>query len=691
MPIIDSPDFGHAFVPIDSLTGSPRSSTGSTSVLEWNSNSGSEGFSVRSLDHEQVQSSPPSPDIPILSPNPSSPKTSLSDHDQIFASFNSAAPVTDSAPATVTSDTSVDEYHNLLSVLGERLTLQDSVTQWQKHFRPDTPSDIELLHDAVQDKSHNNSASSPNRSVATESSISAVTAKPSVHVSSLFLASETPTPPSPPTPHLYSVSPSVVSNHSQSEGISIAQYFQLKAAKETEPVQPPPDEPLRPISAASCLSYASSAQSPVAVPLPDRSVEAPLLHQTWHDLVSKDDNNSTPFPPPPRCSSISSSIHPSWYQPAYFPNFSPPTVQGCSFPDFSSPPSRKSQVENHNSQINPFVPLSQTTDTLESSSKSHTPSRPAWPIPPAVSCQFEPATLKPIKPIIPNSSCLTNMNNRRPTYSYGSVHGKVSGKSTNRPVPPASQGLGSPENVNWRVSHPTPYIMHIPPSPESADSVLPSTPSVSSPTRPGSPRSPISVSAAPPGVPVANLQPPYMRQATPSNVPYPNFASPLNGEYTSTQRAPRALPIPTFSRTSGLHNQTPYTPRYTGSTLPRDMHLGAAPPTPWGPTPRRLRFAPLPPTPSAGLPFTSAPSCTQPYTAPSYTTPLPPYPLYPMSYPYYAHPPAPQIPAPISAPYHTSWRSGPTTNSSPLWTPHPVFWYSDGSIVFRVCHSFILF
>ena len=88
--IIDSFKFGHAFVPINSLTGSSRSSSGSTSDLEWNSNLGSEGFSVRSLGHEQVQSCPPSPDIPTLSPNPSSPKTSLSDHDPLFMSFNSA-------------------------------------------------------------------------------------------------------------------------------------------------------------------------------------------------------------------------------------------------------------------------------------------------------------------------------------------------------------------------------------------------------------------------------------------------------------------------------------------------------------------------------------------------------------------------------------------------------------------------
>jgi hypothetical protein len=38
--------------------------------------------------------------------------------------------------------------------------------------------------------------------------------------------------------------------------------------------------------------------------------------------------------------------------------------------------------------------------------------------------------------------------------------------------------------------------------------------------------------------------------------------------------------------------------------------------------------------------------------------------------------------APVSTPY-SSWRCG-TTNSSQFWAPHPVFWYSDGSIVFRI-------
>ena len=685
MPIIDSPEFGHAFVPIDSLTGSPRSSTGSTSVLEWNSNSGSEGFSVRSLDH--VQSTPPTPDIiPTFSSNLSSPKTSLPDHDEIFASFNSAAPATDSVTTTVTSDTSVDEYHNLLSALQERLTLQDSVTQWQNYSyretagfdRADTPSDIELIDNAISDKPHNNLVSSPNRSLATDSSISAATAKPSVHVSSLFLPPAPPTPPTPPTPstpHLYTISPSVMSNHSQSEGISIAQYFQLKAAKEAEPVQPPVDGPLRPISAASCLSYASSVQSPASVPLPD-------LHERWHDLMPKVEHSSctmalSPPTPAPQCS----SSYRSWYKPTYSPSYSPPaplTPQSCFPITLRSSPPRKSQMGNNNntgSQFNPFIgkvtpPSLQGADTPESNLKSHAPSKPGWPIPPATSCPLEPVTLKPIQPIIPNSP--RNIHDRPSpsvTYNYGSLHGKVRGKPTNRPVPPRSQASRSPD----------PRIRDIGQvSPASTDSVLlppPSTPSVSSPTRPASPRSARSASAVPPSPPL-----PYVPLT-----PIP--ASPLNGGYASTQRTPRALPIPSISRTFGSHTQTPYMPRSPCSTLPRDMHLSAAPPTPWGPTPRRLRFAPLPHTPS-GLPYTSAPSYTQPYTAPSYAAPQ--YPLYSASYPYQSHAPAPQIPAPVPAPY-PSWRPGPTINSSPLWTPHPVFWYSDGSIVFRVCQSFLFF
>ena len=694
MPIVDSPEFGHTFVPIDSLTSSPRSSTESTSLLDWNSNSGSEGFSVRSLGHEPyVQSSPATPDIRTFSPNPPSPTTSLPDDDQTFASFNSAAPVADSITDTVTSDTFA--YHNLLSALDERLTLQDSVTQWQNHSyretagldnRPDSPSD--LLDDGVHDKPHISSAPSPNRSLATESSVSAVTAKPSVHVSSLFL------PPSPPAialpaPPGYSASPSAVSNQTQTGSISIAQYFQLKAAnvEGAVPVQPQVDGSLRPISAASCLSYTSSVETPVAVPLPDRSAEAPLL-TTWQDLISKVDRNSSsttayspPTHPPRRSSSYS-----SWYQPLSRPRTSP--------------------MENNNagSQFNPFIsskvtpPSSQGSDTLESNLKSHSPSKPEWPIPPAIPGHFEPVTLKPIKPVI-NLRPMHILDRPQPS----ALHGKIPGKSTNHPVLPSSRDQSSSNPiVNWQGSdlpRPNPWgwsnvssIRHIgQASPESIDSVLPpppSTPSVSSLTRPGSPRSPIS--AIPPSPPRVDFQPPYLRHPTPSNAPYvPPPAPPFNGAYSTTQRTSRALPIPSIPRTFGSHTQAPpYTPRYTDSTLPRDMHLSAAPPTPWGPTPRRLRFAPLPPTPSAGQHYAGAPplGSTQPYTTPLYTAPLPPYPLYPMPYPLHAQAPAPQTPAPISTPY-SSLRPGPT-NSSPLWTPHHVFWYSDGSIVFRVCHFF---
>ena len=675
----------------------------STSVLEWNSNSGSEGFSVRSLDHEQyIESSPPTPDIPTFSPNAPSQTASLPDDDQTFASFNSAAPVADSVTDTVTSDTFA--YHNLLSALDERLTLQDSVAQWQNHSyretagldnRPESPSD--LLDDGVHDKQHISSAPSPNRSLATESSVSAVTAKPSLHVSSLFL------PPSPPAialpaPPIYSASPSEISSQTQSGSISIAQYFQLKAAnvEEAVPVQP---QLIRPISAASCLSYTSSVQqTPVAVPLPDRSAEAPLL-TTWQDLISKVDKSSTSTtaysPPsrPPRCSSGYSS----WYQPLSRP--------------------RTSQMENINagSQFNPFFsskvtpPSSQGSDTLDCNLKSHSPSKSAWPIPPAVPCQFEPVTLKPVKPVInPRPTIILDRPQPCAKVTCGSLHGKIPGKSTSYPDPPSSRDQSSPiPIINWHgsdLSRPSPWgwsnehrVRDIgQASPESVDSVLPpplSTPSVSSPrtpTRLGSPRSPIS--AIPPSPQRVELQPPYLRHPTPSNVPYvppTPPAPPLNGVYT--QRTSRALPIPSISRTFGSHTQAPpYTPRYTDCTLPRDMHLSAAPPTPWGPTPRRLRFAPLPPTPSAGLHYTNAPppAPTQPYTTPLYTAPLPPYPLYPMPYPLPAQAPAPQTPAPISTPY-SSWRPGPT-NSSPLWTPHHVFWYSDGSIVFRVCHPFFV-
>ena len=676
-------------MPIDSLTSSPRSSTVSTSVLEWNSNSGSEinsgseGFSVRSLDNEQyVQSSPTTPDIPTFSPDPPSLKTSLPDDDQTFASFNSAAPVADSVSNTVTSDTFL--YHNLLSALEERLTLQDSVAQWQNHSYRETagldnkPAD--LLDDGVHDKPHISSASSPNRSLATDSSVSAVTVKPSLHVSSLFLP---PSPPSPPAPlQAYPPSPSVVSNQTRLEGISIAQYFQLKAAnvEEPEPVQPQVDGHHRPISAASCLSYISSVQTPVAVALPDRSSEAPLLHQTWQDLISKVDKNSnstTAYSPPTRAPLC-------WYRP------------------------RTSQRENNNTgpQSNPFTrtpPSSQGSDTLESNLKNHAPSIPAWPTwptPPAVTCQLEPVTHKPnINP------CPTNIHDRpqpSATNTYSSLHGKIAGNSANRPVPPSSRDRSSPYPIfNCQASDlPRPSRWFVGPrirdiigqaSPESIDSVLPpqpSIPSVSSPTPPGSPRSPIS--AIPPSPPRVELQPPYLRHPTPSNAPYIPLTPPVppsNGAYPTTQRPTRALPIPSVSRTFGSHTQAPYTPRYTDSTLPRDMHLSAAPPTPWGPTPRRLRFAPLPPTPSAGLHYTGAPGSTQPYPAPLYTAPITPYPLNPMPYPYHAQAPAPQPPAPISTPY-CSWRYGPT-NTSPLWTPHHVFWYSDGSIVFRVCHFFV--
>ena len=683
MPIVDSPEFGHTFVPIDSLTSSPRSSTVSTSVLEWNSNSGSEGFSVRSLDN--VQSCPATPDIPAFSPNPLSQATSLPDDDQTFASFNSAAPVADSITDTVTSSDTF-AYHNLLSALDERLTLQDSVAQWQNHSyretvgldnRPDSPSD--LLDNDVPDKPLVNSAPSPNRSLATESSVSAVTAKPSLHVSSLFL------PPGPPAialpaPPVYSAAQSVVSNQTQSESISIAQYFQLKAANAEEAVPVPPhvDGPMRPISAASCLSYTSSVQTPVAVPLPDRSAESPLL-TTWQHLINADksSNSRTAYSPPTRLPRYSSG-YASWCRP------------------------RTSQTESYNtgSQFNPFVsgkatPASiQGSDTRESNLKNHSPCRLARRTPPAIHSQFEPVTLKPIKPVI-NLAPEVLLDSPQPAkISCGPLHGKMAGKSTSHPVPPSSRDQSSPiPIINWQADLPRPSPWEWSyqcggriglTSPESTDSVLPppaSTPSVNCPTRPGSPGSPIS--AIPPSPPRVELQPPYLRHPTPSIRPYVPLtppAPPSNGAYT--QRTSRALPIPTQA--------PPYTPRYTDSTLPRDMHLSAAPPTPWGPTPRRLRFAPLPPTPSAGQHYTGAhpPGSTQPYATPLYTAPLPPYPLHPMPYPYNAQAPAPQTPAPISTPYSSSWRPGPT-NSSPLWTPHHVFWYSDGSIVFRVCHSLV--
>ena len=693
MPIVDSPEFGHTFVPIDSLTSSPRSSTVSTSVLEWNSNSGSEAFSVRSLDNEQfVQSSPATPDIPTFSPRSPSQTTSLPDDDQTFASFNSAAPVADSVTDTVTSGDTF-AYHNLLSALDERLTLQDSVAQWQNHSyretvgldnRPDSPSD--LLDDGIHDKPLISSVPSPNRSLATESSVSAVTAKPSIHVSSLFL------PPSPPaialpSPPVYSASPSVVSNQTQSESISIAQYFQLKAANAEEAVPAPP-QLIRPISAASCLSYTSSVQTPVAVPLLDP--EAPLT--TWQKLIlgaDKSSNSTTAYSPPTRPPQCSSSYS-SWYRPLSR--------------------SMTPQMENNNSgsQFNPFIsgkvtpPSSQGSDTRESNLK-YPPSGLARPIQPSIHYQLDPVTRKPNKPLV-NTPPMINLDRPQPCakVTCGPLHGKMSGKSTNHPVPPSSRDQSLPiPFISWKGSdapRPSPWgwsneyrirdVRRIGlVSPESIDSVLPpppSTPSVSSPTRLGSPDSPIS--AIPPTPPRVELQPPYLRHPTPSNVPYVPFtppAPPLNGAYSATQRTSRALPIPTQA--------PPYTPRYTDSTLPRDMHLSAAPPTPWGPTPRRLRFAPLPPTPSAGQHYTSAPPppSTQPYATPLYTAPIPPYPLYPMPYPYNAQAPAPQTPAPISTPY-SSWRPGPTnTNASPFYTPHHVFWYSDGSIVFRVCHSFV--
>ena len=692
MPIVDSPEFGHTFVPIDSLTSSPRSGTVSTSVLEWDSNSGSEGFSVRSLDNEQyAQSGPATPDIPTFSPNALSQTTSLPDDDQTFASFNSAAPVADSATDTVTSSDTF-AYHNLLSALDERLTLQDSVTQWQNHSyretvgRADSPSD--LIDDAVPDNLLIRSTPSPNRSLATESSVSAVTAKPTLHVSSLFL------PPSPPAialpaPPVYSTPPSVVSNQTQSEGISIAQYFQLKAANAEEAVPVPPhvDGLNRPISAASCLSYTSSVETPVAVTPPKRSPEAPLL-TTWQDLISKVDKGSSsttaysPSTRTPRCSSTYSS----WYRPLSR--------------------SMTSQMESNStgSQFNPFFgkvtpPSSQGSDTRESNVKKHSPSGLAKLTPPNIPSRFGSVTYLPTKPLI-NPPPTVNLDRQQPCAKATCVpsYGKMPGKSTIHPVPPSRIQSSPIPIINWQGSdlpRPSPWgwsnefrirdagrIGLV--SPESTDSVLPpppSTPSVSSRTRPGSPESPIS--AVPPSPPRVELQPPYLRHPTPSNAPYVPLsppAPPLNRSCSTNQRTSRALPIPTQA--------PPYTPRYTDSTLPRDMHLSAAPPTPWGPTPRRLRFAPLPPTPSAGQHYPSAPPPvpTQPYATPLYTAPIPPYPLYPMPYPYNAQAQAPQTPAPISTPY-CSWRSGPT-NPTPPWTPHHVFWFSDGSIVFRVCRSF---
>ena len=665
MPATDSPYFAGALVPVHTLTGSPRSSTGSTSVLEWNSNSGSEGFSVRSLDN--LHSTLSSPYIPPLSPDSPPSKQPLPVHDQMSASSTSAAPTVDSV-TNVTNDTFVDEYRNLLNSLEERLTLQDSVTQWQNHSyrettglshdRPETPSDIELLDDTVQDNQYNITAPSPNCTITSNSSTSAVTAKPS-RLSSLFM------PPS-PKPHVYVPSPSLMSNHNKSESISIAQYFQLKAAKsdEAEQVQPPVDRPSRPISAASCLSYVSTVQPPVDLSLPDRTVEAPLPHQTWHDMI---------FSYPTKTS--------SFREPTYSPLFGP-TVRDC-FPGPHSP-SKKLQIESDNDlQVNPFS----SKVTPQTNLKGHSP------ISPATSCQLKDATLKPIKLIIPPSPCLTNFHGRqhpptaRVTFASDFLDEKVS-KSINRPVsPPSLQAPSSPyPTSNWNMT--AQRTCHRPgprsneprtinigqASPQSTDSGLAPTPSVSVGWPSPSPLtgSTISGCAIPPSPPAMALRPSCVSDAsesngTPRNVPFiplsipstPSPASPLNGAYGSNQRTPRALPTP---RTFG----SCYTPRYTGSTLPRDMHLSAGPPT-WGPTPRRLRFAPLPPTPSAGPPCTGSTP---------YIPPLPPYPFY-VPHPY--QPPAPP----------PSWYRG--TKSCQPWAPHPVFWYSDGSIVFHVCHSFFFF
>lgn len=677
MPILDSPDFDRAFVPIDSLTSSPRSSTESTSVLEWNSNSGSEGFSVRSLDHQQYfHTSPPTPCIPSISPRPR--EHPFPGRDEAFTIFASAEPIVDSVSDTLASGTFTDEYRDLLGALGEKLSLMSSVTQWQNQpgfDRPETPSGrvIEDIPHTIHDKQSNNIATSPNRSVAT-SSISAVTATPSLHVSSLFL------PPAPPKPYVYPAPTSAVSNHTESKSISIAQYFQIKAAKseEAEP-QPPVDGPARPISTASYLSYTSSAaslkaaspvQTPVALPLPDHDREAPSLHETWHELipkVGKRPSSTRVNPPSPR---------------------GLPTFWNCILDSHSS--SRQPQMENNNtaSPFNPFTtqitpPPSQGTDTLAGNLKSQAPSKATRPIPPAMPSQLEVVTpsVKPIKPIVPNLPWLASIPDRQSPYvesPYDSFYGKTH-KSTN----PVGFSLSAPSSAYpcSMPGRPRPIPWCMPrtrdigqASPESTDSWLPPAPALPSTSSvsarwpsPTPSESQISASARPPS-PVT-LQP--ESNGPSSNMPY----LPLMGDIR-----PRALPIPNLPKLSGTYSQAPYTPRYTGSTLPRDMPLRAGPPA-WGPTPRRLRFAPLPPTPSAGLPFPTIPSSTLPYT-----TPLPPYPLHPMPYPY--PPPAPQIPAPVSTPY-SSWRNGPQ-NSSPLWAPHPVFWYSDGSIVFIVCRSLFL-
>lgn len=183
------PRHSHSFVPIESLSSSPRSSAGSASVLDWNSNSDGDVFHLSpptraaGIPSQQLQSSSRiGPVIYDFSSIPSSPSSlgisTVDDHHEAtsqsqdirrgtvtalsndpfltqweitstsppppdpFTGLMPPAPVSDEVAGAVAiamadsttveeeTDAPVDSYQNPLSAHVERLSLEDMVHEW---------------------------------------------------------------------------------------------------------------------------------------------------------------------------------------------------------------------------------------------------------------------------------------------------------------------------------------------------------------------------------------------------------------------------------------------------------------------------------------------------------------------------------------------------------------------------------
>ncbi|KAF8190885.1 hypothetical protein BJ912DRAFT_316089 [Pholiota molesta] len=169
----------HVLVPVESLTNSPTSSTGSASVLEWNSNSDSELFQMSSpASAPTLTAQPTSPTLSPFSTTPSPVGSSRNGGSVVDSQYiihwpdlecerspqASPAPVSNfsSPPATVADIDNVpalNEHPEELNVLIERMVLSDlheAVNKWQSEASNASPAE-----DATQEDEDSPSPKTP--------------------------------------------------------------------------------------------------------------------------------------------------------------------------------------------------------------------------------------------------------------------------------------------------------------------------------------------------------------------------------------------------------------------------------------------------------------------------------------------------------------------------------------------------